>query len=151
VDLLKAQATIDQSNLKISNLQEQIGKLTTQVQEANNKVTALNSESNTLKAEAENASAHLELYRILVDVSNARVALFQKDVKGAKAALINTQKRLDALLPLISKYDPNLKESLPQRLSLIVSGLDRDTETVKIDLELFAKDLLEVESKMFSK
>jgi cell division protein FtsB len=150
-ELLKAQAINDQANQEISDLQAQIGKLNTQVQEASNKVVALDSESNTLKAEAENASAHLELYQMLVEVSNARVALLQKDVKGAKAALVNTQQRLNDLLPLMVKFDPNLKESMPQRLSLVVSGLDRDTETAKIDLDLFAKDLLAIEAKMFGK
>jgi cell division protein FtsB len=148
-DLSKAQTTIDQANQDISDLQEQIGKLNTQFQEANNKVISLDSESNTLKTDAEMTGAHLELLQMLVDVSNARVALYQKDIKGAKAALVNTQQRLDDLLPLMAKFDPNLKESMPQRLSLIVSGLDRDSETARIDLELFAKDVVIIEAKMF--
>jgi chromosome segregation ATPase len=148
-DLRNAQATIDQANQQISDLQEQNGKLNTQIEEANNKVIALESESNTLKAESENTSAHIELYQMLVDVSNARVALFQKDVAGAKTALVNTPQRLDDLLPRMAKSDPELAKSMPQRLSLIVSGLDRDTETAKIDLEVFAKDLIKIETLMF--
>ena len=88
---------------------------------------------------------------MLVDVSNARLALFLNDVDGAKAALVDTPQQLDDLLPFIAEFDPNLAQSMPQRLNLIITGLDRDIETVKIDLELFSKDLLEVESSIFPK
>jgi hypothetical protein len=85
----------------------------------------------------------------LVDVSNARIALFLDDVEGAKAALTNTPQRLENLRPSITEYDTSLAQSMPQRLNLIVSGLERDVETAKIDLELFTKDLLEVEAAIF--
>ena len=86
---------------------------------------------------------------MLVDVSNARVALFLENVEEAKATLVNTQQRLDKLLPRISEYDPALARDMPQRLNLIISGLDRDTETAKIDLELITKDLLQIEEAVF--
>jgi hypothetical protein len=106
-------------------------------------------EKKVLRDELEMATAHLELLQVLVDVSNARMALFLNDVEGAKAALVNTQQRLDNLLPSIAEFDTDLAQSMPQRLNLIVSGLERDTETVKIDLELFTKDLLEIEAAVF--
>jgi hypothetical protein len=103
-----------------------------------------------LQDELKTATGHLELLQVQVDVSNARMALALDDVEGAKAALSNTQQLLDNLLPRIAVYDPNLAQSMPQRLSLIVSGLDRDTETAKIDLELFTKDLLAIEAALFN-
>jgi uncharacterized Zn finger protein len=92
----------------------------------------------------------LKLFQVLDDVSNARLALSSNDVEGAKTALLNTPQRLDALLPHIAVIDASLAQSMPQRLNLIVSGLDRDPETAKFDLELFNKDLLEVEAALFN-
>jgi hypothetical protein len=103
-----------------------------------------------LQDELKTATAHLELVQVLVDVSNARLALFLNDVVGAKAALSDTQSRLDNLLPRIAIFDINLAQSMPQRLSLIRSGLERDPETAKIDLELFTKDLLAIEAALFN-
>jgi hypothetical protein len=124
-------------------------RLTIEIQEANDKITSLESGNKASQDELENATAHLRLLQVLVDVSNARLALFLTDVEGAKTSLINTQERLDDLLPRITEFDTNLAQSMPQRLSLIVSGLERDTETAKIDLELFTKDLLEIEAGVF--
>ena len=108
-------------------------------------------EKKALQDELEAASAHLKLLQVLVDVSNVRIALFQDDVEGAKAALVNTQQRLENLLPRIAEFDTDLAQSMPQRLNLIISGLERDTETVIIDLELFTKDLLEIEAAVLGK
>jgi hypothetical protein len=102
-----------------------------------------------LQDEFKTTTAHVELLQVLVEVNNARLALSLEDVVGAKAALVDTGQRLDTLLPLISTFDANLALSMPQRLSLIRSGLDRDTETAKIDLGLFTKDLLAIEAELF--
>ena len=124
-------------------------RLNIEVQAANKKIAALEGEKKTLQDELEAAAAHLKLLQVLVDVNNARMALFLDDVEAAKAVLVNTRQRLENLLPTITEFDANLAQSMPQRLNLIISGLERDTETVKIDLELFTKDLLEIEAALF--
>ena len=103
-----------------------------------------------LQDELNTTAAHLELSQVMVDVSKARLALALNDVAGAKAALLDTQQRLDNLLPRIAIFDANLSQSMPQRLSLIVSDLERDTKTAKIDLDLFNQDLLEIEAALFN-
>jgi hypothetical protein len=103
-----------------------------------------------LQDELNTTTAHLTLLQVQVDVSNARLALSSNDVEGAKAALSNTQQRLQNLVPRITNFDNSLAQSMPQRLSLIVSGLGRDPETAKIDLELFSKDLLRIEAALFN-
>jgi hypothetical protein len=95
------------------------------------------------------AEVHLELLRGLTDVSNARIALFMDDVDSAKAALANMPQRLDNLASVINEYDDSLAKDMQERLGLIVSGLDRDVETAKIDLELLTKDLLNIEAIIF--
>lgn len=103
-----------------------------------------------LQTELNTATAHVTLLQVQVDVSNARLALSLNDVEGAKAALSNTQQRLESLVPRIAVFDASLAQSMPQRLGLIVSGLGRDPETAKIDLELFSKDLLKIEAALFN-
>jgi hypothetical protein len=103
-----------------------------------------------LQEELNTTNAHLELSQVMVDVSNARIALALNNVAGAKAALLDTPQRLKKLLPRITVFDTNLAQSMPQRLSLIISGLDRDIKTAKIDLDLFNQDLLELEAALFS-
>lgn len=98
-----------------------------------------------MEAELAAVRANALFYQVLVDVNTARLALFMEDIEGAQAALADTQDNLEALLPAISEVDTELALSLPRRLDLIVSGLERDPETGRIDLELFTKDLLELQ------
>jgi len=116
---------------------------------SNQKAATLQSDSQALQSELDTAKAQLQLLRVLVDIKNARLALYQQDVTAAKAALASTPQRLEDLLPSITRYDANLAESMPQRLNLIIYGLDRNVETAAVDLELFTKDLQEIEVVMF--
>ena len=148
--LTETQTALNQANQEIDGLQAESEKFNTTLKEANAKITKLEGEKRGMQAELDSATAHLELLQVLVDVSNARIALFLNDLEGAKAALVDTPQRLDNLLPRIAEFDADLAQSTPQRLSLIVSGMNRDIETAKIDLELFTKDLLEIEAALFS-
>jgi chromosome segregation ATPase len=140
--LLQTQSELSQANLNNNDLKARLATV-------DDKIATLESTNQTLQSELDSTKAHLELLKVLVDVSNARIALFLDDVEGAKAALTNTPQRLENLSPSIAEYDTSLAQSMPQRLNLIVSGLARDVETAKIDLELFTKDLLEVEAAIF--
>jgi hypothetical protein len=140
--LTQTQSDLAQANQTIATLQISLAT-------ANAKATSLASDNQTLQSGLDQATAHLELLQVLVDISNARLALFQNDVAGAKTALMDTSQMLDALSPSIAGVDPSLAQSMPQRLNLINSELDRDVETAKIDLELFTKDLLGIETALY--
>lgn len=99
----------------------------------------------TLEAELNAARANALFYQVLVDVNNARIALFLDDLEGAQAALAETEVQLEELLPAIEAVDSDLALSLPNRLELVIAGIGRDQETGLIDLELFTKALLELE------
>jgi septal ring factor EnvC (AmiA/AmiB activator) len=148
--LTETQTALNQANQEIDALQAETERLNTKIQEVNDNITTLEGQKKDVQDELDAATAHLELLQVLVDVSNARIALLLNDVKGAEAALVNTPQRLDNLLPRIAEFDTNLAQSTPKRLSLIFSGMNRDIETAKIDLELFTKDLLEIEAALFS-
>jgi hypothetical protein len=134
----ETRAELEQANQTISDLEAQKAQLTNANRTANNEIFALEAELESIKANA-------LYYQVLVDVNTARINLFLEDIEGAQSALADTQDNLEALLPYIIEVDPELALSLPRRLELIISGLARDPETGLIDLELFTKDLLELE------
>jgi len=106
-------------------------------------------DNSTLQKELDETNARLKFYQVLVDVNKARIELFLEDTDAAQTALTDTKERLEELLPVITEIDPELALSLPRRLDLIISGLERDPEAGKIDLELFTKDLLILELDLF--
>jgi len=131
-------AELEEANQAVSDLEAEKERLTKSNQAAQEAIADLEDELSGVRANA-------LFYQVLVDVNAARIALFMEDIDGAKATLVDTQDNLEALLPAINDVDLELALSLPRRLELIVSGLERDPETGLIDLELFTKDLLELE------
>jgi len=132
------QAELEQANQELSDLRDENNRLTSANQAATDEVA-------TLEAELTTATANLKFYQVLVNVNTARIELFIENIEGAQAALENTQDNLEDLLPFIVEVDAELALSLPRRLELIISGLERDPETGRIDLELLTKDLLALE------
>lgn len=146
---VEAEDALDQAQQDLSDLQIENDRLDILNQDAGVQIAKLETEKKALQDELDTTVTHLELLQVLVDVSSARVALFLENVKDAKTYLVKTQERLDDLLPHIAEYDPALAQDMPQRLNLIISGLERDTENAKIDLELITKDLLNIEEAVF--
>jgi septal ring factor EnvC (AmiA/AmiB activator) len=144
-----ANETLIQTQSELSQVKLANDDFTARLAIVDEEVAGLESSNQALQSEVSTTKAHLELLKVLVDVSNARIALFLEDTTSAKSALTNTTQRLEILLPSIAEYDANLAQSMPQRLNIIINGLDRDIATAKIDLELFTKDLLEVEAALF--
>ena len=136
--LEETRAELAQANDEVSALQRENERLTTAYQSAEREVA-------DLEEELADATANLKFYQVLVNVSTARLELFLENIEGAQTALTETQENLDELLPFIEEVDPELALSLPRRLELIISGLERDPETARVDLELLTKDLLELE------
>ena len=140
--LVQTQNELAQSNQNTSNLEAKLAA-------ASKKVIALENDNQALQSELEMVNTHIELLQVLVDVNNAHLALVADDVPAAKAALKNTAQKLDSLAPRIATVDVNLAQSMPQRLALILAGLDSDIETAKVDLELLTGNLLDVEAALF--
>jgi hypothetical protein len=140
--LTQTQGELSQANQKVSDLEAQLSA-------ANERATALESDNQAVQSELDAATTQLQLLQVLAEVNNARLALVNGDVPAAKAALENTSAKLEALAPRIAKVDTNLAQSMPQRLTLILAGLDSDLDTVKVDLELLAGNLLDAEAAMF--
>ena len=139
----QTQVELEQANQTITDLESENNRLTNANRTATNEISALKEELGAVRANA-------LFYQVLVDVNTGRIALFLEDIEGAQAALEETKDTLDELLPAITEVDPELALSLPRRLDLIISGLERDPETGLIDLELFTKDLLELKPLLVS-
>ena len=137
-------ADLDQAYAEIDDLTRENERLASEINSADEEIA-------TLQEDLDAARANIKYFQILVDVNNARIHLFLEDIEAAQAALEDTQARLQDLLPVIEEINPELAISLPRRLDLIVSGLERDPETGRIDLELFTKDLLELEPLLLNK
>lgn len=140
--LVQAQGELSQATQSISDLKAKLAV-------ASDKVTALERDNQALHSELDAAQTHLELLQVLAQVNNARLALVDGDIPGAKAALENTSAQLEAIAPRIAEGNPALAESMPQRLALILSGLEGDVETAKVDLELLTGNLLDAETALF--
>lgn len=137
-ELDETRVELEQTNEEVSELQRENDRLTTAYQSAEREVA-------DLEEELEAATANLKFYQVLVNVNTARLELFLENIEGAQEALVDTQDNLEDLLPYIEEVDAELALSLPRRLELIISGLERDPETARVDLELLTKDLLELE------
>ncbi len=139
--LAVTQSELTEANQSVSDLEDEIVRLRRLNQNAQDEIDGL-------KSELAAARTNTQFYQVLVDVNAARIALFLEDFEGAQAALAETQEKLAGLTPAISGADPDLALSLPRRLELIVAGLARDPETALIDLELFTRDLLALETQL---
>lgn len=141
-ELNTVQVALEEANEQISTLEDDKDRLLFDLNYAYDEVAEL-------MYKLELAEAHIQYYKILVDINNARIELFMEDPEAAIGALSLTKDRLDELLPVIADFDPEIAVSLPNRLELIIAGINRDPEIAMIDLELFTKDLLILELQMF--
>ena len=131
---------LTQAYQTIADLEGQVSDLTAQL-------AAAESTSDSLQG----ADAHREFLQVQLDISSARLALEKGDVEAAKGALSETTKRLQALIPEIKKVDAGLSDSLPQRLSLVLSGLDGNVDNAAVDLGLLADDLQNLVDTLYGK
>jgi predicted nucleic acid-binding Zn-ribbon protein len=145
--LSETRSALDQAQQDVADLQIEIDRMDATLQQNKTTIASLESSNESLQEQLARAETRLKLMQVLADVNEARLALSRDDVEGAKAALQDTQQELEALLPQIETFGSDLAERLPQRLTLIQSGLERDNlEAVNIDIELFIQDLLGIEA-----
>jgi len=133
LNYIRLQPTIKeltQAYQTIAGLEDQVSTLTSQLNLANTKADSL-----------QGAETHRDFLQVQLDISSARLALANGDVSAARAALSTTTQRLEDLVPEIQKVDAGLAESLPKRLSLVVSGLEDNLPNASVDLGLLGSDL----------
>lgn len=140
-----------QANQSVADLQTKSDDLTSQLETANRKIVSLESENQALSTSLADSNVRINLLMALADINAAHIALSKQDISGAKVALSDTENRLETLKPSIASVDAALADNITQRLALIVAGMERDPESAKVDLELLAKNLLDVDTLLFVK
>ncbi|MEJ2757004.1 MAG: hypothetical protein P8046_00855 [Anaerolineales bacterium] len=130
--------TLDQTQAQLTQAQSDIQDLETQLADAQSQVDNLNEEV-----------SHRALLSVMVDIYAARLALVQEDSVSAKAALSTTSATLSEITDVIAGFDSGLADTLPNRLSLIITNIDRDPETAIADCDQILKDLGQAEMALF--
>jgi DNA repair ATPase RecN len=92
---------------------------------------------------------HLDLLAVLVDVTNAQLALMQDQPGAAEAALDGTDARLESLQAGLDGQEADAVEGMRNRLGLVLEGLESDIFAAQRDLEIMANNLVELEQRMF--
>jgi hypothetical protein len=103
------------------------------------------------KAQADLAKAASEnkLLVELVDVSNARVALVNKDGAAAKIAIQQAQTDFSSVLPYLQSQDKTRADVLQSRLDLVAKELVSDPQATLADLDKLSADLTDLHKKLF--
>jgi hypothetical protein len=141
---------LDDAKSQIENLEQQGQNLDGALATANQRIETLESQNAGLQETLQMADMQIVLLQTVSDLNAARIALLNEDVSGAKVALLETQARLEILLPLIETVDSSLSANLLTRFELVTSALDKDPETASADLGLLAQNLLNIEKLLFT-
>ena len=137
----------------------ELRELESQLQSSNQEIEKLAGELDILKAvDAENAALeasldetlmHLNLLSVLVDVSNAQLALNDGNLEMAQAALAETDSKLDLLAIDLDGNRQDTVEAMQERLSLALGEINEDTFAAQSDLEVLRNTLLALERSLF--
>lgn len=110
---------------------------------------ALEQSKVALQAELTAAEQHLNLRKILSDVSTARLALANDNLAGALSALVDTDERLSRLQESLEGEDANAIVGLRVRLQQAISEIDTNVFAADGDLGILANDLLGLERRLY--
>ncbi len=131
--------------VELEDLQQQVVTL-------EGKINQLEAENSRLEADSAalgKAEKHQALMMVIVDAYNTRYALGEENIVAAKSALTGTDAALELVLADIRAFDSGLADTLPQRLELIRTNIDRDLETAIEDCNQLIEDLQAVESALY--
>jgi hypothetical protein len=101
------------------------------------------------QAELEISNARVNLYQALNGVTAAQAALDKKNGQDALKALKETQAALTEMLPVVAKESPEVADQMDTRLKAAISSLSGDFKTTKADLETLSALLLQ-QDKIFT-
>lgn len=129
---------LEETEAQLAQVEEELQAVQGRLDSANQTIDSL-----------QTADEHRALLAVVVDVYAARLALTQEDTVAAKTKLSKTDETLGEVLDSIAEFDSGLAQALPQRLSLIITNIDRDIETAIEDCDQMIDDLLEVETALY--
>jgi len=126
------------ADLTVAQLEEQISDF-----------VALETENENLNNELLETQLHVDIMRVLVDVTSAELALTNEDIITAKASLTGTDERLADLEETLQGEDQQTIEGMRTRLALVLEELETDAFAALSDLDVLKSNLLALERSLF--
>jgi outer membrane murein-binding lipoprotein Lpp len=126
-------------------LQAKVEQLSTDLDQAQAELNRLR----PLEADFEAAELRLDLLRILLDVTSARLALAEEDALIARFAISETEEALTSLHAKLSGSQASDLEAIQNRLQLVLSELEDDLFAARSDLEVIANWVVALERDLF--
>lgn len=138
-----------QSKLKQAN--QTVSQKDQSVQSAVAETTQMQQSLQQVRADLTKATSENDVLMVLVSVSNARVAVVNKDGATAKAAIEQAQVDLTKAQVFIEGIDKTKFDVLKTRLDLAAKELLGDPQAAQTDLDKLAVDLTDLRQKLFKK
>lgn len=145
-------ARVTPQRKEIEDLKDQLELIQTEAIESAARVDELLplvDEKAKLEDELSSAEMHIEVLSIQADVASAQLALLGEDLVTARASLVGTDTRLEALMNSLEGEDRDTVEGMLTRLDLVMEELGDDSFSAIRDLEVLSSNLAALERSVF--
>lgn len=126
---------------EVDEFQAQADQLSSELSSAQSELDRLR----PLEADFEEAQLRLDLLRILLDVTSARLALAEEDALTARFSLSGTEDALQSLSSKLTGNQASDLEAMQSRLRLVLDELEDDQFAARSDLEVIANWVVSLE------
>jgi hypothetical protein len=143
---------VQPQDLQIDDLNDRIQAAEATAEELESQVSTLLPlavENESILAELSETQLHVDVMRVLVDVTSAEIALMKDDLVTAKASLTGTETRLELIHANLEGEEQQAIEGIQTRLTLVLEGIEEDTETALGDLDVLTNNLIALERSLF--
>lgn len=136
----QAQADLENADQKIVELEETIESL-----------SVLEAQNVELQDELDMANLHVVILSARTDVATAQLTLAKgEDVSKTRITLSRTSETLEILGDLLEPDQRKIVSDMQERLVLVLDEVDDNPYAAESDLDVLARDLLELESALFT-
>jgi hypothetical protein len=136
----QAQADLENADQKIAELEETIESL-----------SVLEAQNVELQDELDMANLHVVILSARTDVATAQLTLAKgEDVSKTRITLSRTSETLEILGDLLEPDQRKIVSDMQERLELVLDEVDDNPYAAESDLDVLARDLLELESALFT-
>jgi HAMP domain-containing protein len=145
-------ARVTPQQKEIEDLKDQLEHIQTEAEESAARVDELLpliDEKAELEVELSTAELHIDVLSIQADVASAQLALLGEDLVTARASLVGTDTRLEALMNSLEGEDQSTVEGMLTRLDLVMEELGDDSFSAIRDLEVLSSNLAALERSVF--
>ena len=135
---------------QVADLQSEVDDLKAQLEALNADMGELQEENDALYAARMESETHVILLRVMADVYAARQSLQAGDSKTALLFLNGVDEKLEQLGEYLGDSESQNISNLQKRLSLILSGMEKDKTTALKDMDIILFSLSQLENTYFA-